>query len=98
MNRQLQKVQHLQSLLADDPELEASFEAACDKLAEVKQYTAETLYRRRPGVYKLITRMIGQSLSVRMISEACGVSPHTVECVRGREGASIEQEKSKLCD
>jgi hypothetical protein len=98
MNHQLQRVQHLPPLIADDPELEASFEQACDKVAKVKQYSAEQLHRRDPAKYRLIVRMIGESLSTRMISRACGISAHTVEAVRIREGYSIAKERARLLE
>jgi hypothetical protein len=97
MNRQLQKAQYLPSLLAaEDSELEARFEAACDKLAKRKQFTAQTLFRRRPEIYRLIVRLIAEQLSTRWIAKVCQVSPGTIAAIGARERELIAIDRKRI--
>ena len=93
MNKQLQKVQTLPSLLCDD---DGHYELACTKLEDRREYTANRLWKHYPAKYRLAVRLISEMLSTRMIAEACEVSPTTVEAIRLRERFSIEKEREQL--
>jgi hypothetical protein len=98
-NKQLRKRPSL--LLADQQagqSIEEAYEAALAKLeAEpVKEFSAEWLYRKKPQIYALIVKMLAEGLSMRAISRACGVSQHSLEAIKLREGYSIEAERQKL--
>jgi hypothetical protein len=103
MNRQLQKVQSLPSLIIAEheqqpsaEELQADLDAAYAALEPVKEYTGNQLYRRNRRTYFTIVKMLGEELSTRLIAFACGVSPGTVEAVRQRERIPIEIEKERI--
>ena len=103
MNRQLQKVQTLPSLIIAEheqqpsaEELQAAIDAAYAALESVKDYTGNQLYRRNRRTYLAIVKLIGEGLSTRLIAFACGVSPTTVEAVRQRERIPIEIEKERI--
>jgi hypothetical protein len=97
MKRQLRRARRIPSLLdAEDPELEASFEAACDKLAKRKQFTGGSLFRRRHEIYKLVVRLSAEQLSTRWIAKVCQVSPGTIAAIRAREAKLIAIERKRI--
>jgi hypothetical protein len=57
------------------------------------KYTGERLATRRPHVYQLVVKLLGEKWSVNSICEVCGVHPYTVAAVGAREGISIEEHK-----
>jgi hypothetical protein len=97
MNHQLERAQNLRSLLApDDSEIESRFEAACDKLAKRKQFTAQTLFRCRPEIYRLIVRLAAEELSTRFIAKVCEVSPGSIAAIRSRERELIAIQRKRV--
>jgi hypothetical protein len=103
MNRQLQKVQTLPSLIIGEheqepspEELQADLDAAYASLEPAKEYTGAQLFRCNRRAYMTAVKMAGEGLSTRLIAFACGVSPGTVEAVRTREKLSIETEKERI--
>jgi hypothetical protein len=61
------------------------------------RYTGEILLRTRPKTYRKIVELLAHpDWSVLRISEACRVSRNTVDAVREREAATIEQRKKEL--
>jgi hypothetical protein len=93
MSKYLQKVRNLPSLLCN---ANGHYEAGCNYLEKVKEYSGDRLYRLYPAKYHAVARMIADCLGTRLIADACGVSHHTVEAVRIREGIPIEVEKTRM--
>jgi hypothetical protein len=103
MNRQLQKVQGLPSLIIAEheqqpsaEELQAELDAAYASLEPVKEYTANQLYRRNRRTYLTAVKLAGEGLSTRLIAFACGISPSSVESIRQRERLCTEIEKERI--
>lgn len=57
------------------------------------KYTGERLLARRPHVYQLVVKLLGQKWSINSICEVCGVHAYTVAAVCEREKISIEDHK-----
>jgi len=59
-------------------------------------YTGERLEAQRPAIYQAIVLMLAVGLGRLEVSKRCGVSHHTVEAVRIREGDAIAIDKKRL--
>jgi len=57
------------------------------------KYTGERLATRRPHVYSLVVKLLGERWSVNSICQVCGIHPYTVAAVGQRERISIEEHK-----
>ena len=77
---------------------EEAYEAALAKIESgpVPEYSGFRLHQRHPRIYAAICRMVGEGMSTSQIARALGVSPHTVQAVRGRE--PVELEKGRLSE
>jgi hypothetical protein len=93
-----------QSLLLADRDPADSDDAACEKaLAKleegpVKEFSGARLFLRAPRTYAIAIRMIAEGLPIYRIARALGVSTHTLESIKKREGVSTEIEKTRLLD
>jgi hypothetical protein len=60
------------------------------------RYTAETVLRTRPKIYRQIVRLLSEGVSANQICKLCHVTRETVRAVERREAAEISARKKSI--
>jgi hypothetical protein len=77
--------------------LEAGSQAPALPAGHPKRYTGQVLLQTRPKTYRKVVELLASpDWSINGITKACKVSEHTVQAIRDRESAPIEDRKSEL--
>ncbi len=77
--------------------LEAGSQAPALPQGHPKRYTGQILLQTRPKTYRKVVDLLSQpDWSEERIAQACRVSRHSINAIRERESATIEQRKGEL--